>query len=135
MRYYNDSIGTTPSRTINGALSLFNEKIILIAGGSDKNIPFDTLGNAVAEKVKLLVLIGVTADKIEKAVKAAPGYKPGCPEIMRASSLEEAADICRQNAKKGDVVSLSPACASFDMFPNFETRGEKFKEIVNGFGD
>ncbi len=135
VRYYNDSIGTTPSRTINGALSLFNEKIILIAGGSDKNIPFDTLGNAVAEKVKLLVLIGVTADKIEKAVKAAPGYKPGCPEIMRASSLEEAADICRQNAKKGDVVSLSPACASFDMFPNFETRGEKFKEIVNGFGD
>lgn len=135
VRYYNDSIGTTPSRTINGALSLFSRKIILIAGGSDKKIPFDTLGETIVNKVKLLVLIGVTADKIEAAVKSAPGYRPGCPEIMRASSLEEAVALSRKNAEKGDIVSLSPACASFDMFPNFETRGKRFKEIVNGFND
>ncbi|MCI1955729.1 MAG: UDP-N-acetylmuramoyl-L-alanine--D-glutamate ligase [Oscillospiraceae bacterium] len=130
--YYNDSIGTTPSRTINGALSLFDRKILLIAGGYDKNIPFDPLGPAVVKNVKTLVLIGATAPKIEAAVKAAPGYRDGNPKILHASSLEEAVGLCRANAQSGDVVSLSPACASFDMFPNFETRGERFREIVNG---
>lgn len=130
--YYNDSIGTTPSRTMNGALSLFDKKILLIAGGYDKNIPFDPLGPAIVNKVKTLVLIGVTAPKIEAAVKAAPGYAEGNPKILHASSLEEAVELCRANAQSGDVVSLSPACASFDMFPNFETRGERFREIVNG---
>jgi UDP-N-acetylmuramoylalanine--D-glutamate ligase len=129
--YYNDSIGTTPSRTINGALSLFDRKILLIAGGYDKNIPFDPLGPAVVDKVKTLVLIGTTAPKIEAAVKAAPGYREGNPAILHASSLEEAVALCRANAKSGDIVSLSPACASFDMFPNFETRGERFREIVS----
>jgi UDP-N-acetylmuramoylalanine--D-glutamate ligase len=130
--YYNDSIGTTPSRTINGALSLFDQKILLIAGGYDKNIPFDPLGPAIVNKVKTLVLIGATAPKIEAAVKAAPGYREGNPKIFHASSLEEAVKICRAEAVKGDIVMLSPACASFDMFPNFETRGERFREIVNG---
>lgn len=129
--YYNDSIGTTPSRTINGALSLFDRKIVLIAGGYDKNIPFDPLGPAVVNHVKTLVLIGATAPKIEAAVKAAPGYREGNPKIVHASSLEEAVKLCRTDAVKGDIVSLSPACASFDMFPNFETRGERFREIVN----
>jgi UDP-N-acetylmuramoylalanine--D-glutamate ligase len=129
--YYNDSIGTTPSRTINGALSLFDRKILLIAGGYDKNIPFDPLGPAVVDKVKTLVLIGATAPKIEAAVKAAPGYREGNPAILHASSLEDAVALCRANAKSGDIVSLSPACASFDMFPNFETRGERFREIVS----
>ena len=132
VRWYNDSIGTTPSRTISGALSLFPQKILLIAGGYDKNIPFDPLGPAVVEKVGTLVLIGATAPKIEAAVKAAPGYREGSPRILHASSLEEAVALCRAEAKPGDVVSLSPACASFDMFPNFETRGEKFRELVNG---
>ena len=132
VRWYNDSIGTTPSRTINGALSLFPQKIILIAGGYDKNIPFDPLGPAVVDKVKTLVLIGATAPKIEAAVKAAPGYRSGNPKILHASTLEEAVDLCRAEARPGDVVSLSPACASFDMFPNFETRGEIFREIVSG---
>ena len=130
--YYNDSIGTTPSRTINGALSLFDRKLLLIAGGYDKNIPFDPLGPAVVEKVKTLVLIGQTAPKIEAAVKAAPGYREGNPKILRAASLEEAVELCRENAVSGDIVSLSPACASFGMFPNYETRGERFREIVNG---
>ena len=132
VKYYNDSIGTTPSRTISGALSLFDRRILLIAGGYDKNIPFDPLGPAVAEKVKVLVLIGQTADKIEQAVRSAPNYRPEELKILRASSLEEAVDLCRREAESGDVVSLSPACASFDMFPNFETRGEKFRELVNG---
>lgn len=130
--YYNDSIGTTPSRTINGALSLFDRKILLIAGGYDKKIPFDPLGPAIVKKVKTLVLIGVTAPKIEAAVKAAPGYREGNPAILHAKTLEEAVGLCRKNALDGDIVSLSPACASFDMFPNFETRGERFREIVNG---
>ena len=132
VKYYNDSIGTTPSRTISGALSLFDRRILLIAGGYDKNIPFDPLGPAVAEKVKVLVLIGQTADKIEQAVRSAPNYRPEELKILRASSLEEAVDLCRREAESGDVVSLSPACASFGMFPNFETRGERFRELVNG---
>ncbi|MCI1981848.1 MAG: UDP-N-acetylmuramoyl-L-alanine--D-glutamate ligase [Oscillospiraceae bacterium] len=131
VRYYNDSIGTTPSRTIRGALSLFDRKIILIAGGYDKKIPFDPLGPAIVKKVKTLVLMGDTAPKIEAAVKTAPGYCEGTPKILHASSLEEAVALCRAEAQKGDIVSLSPACASFDMFPNFETRGERFREIVN----
>ena len=130
--YYNDSIGTTPSRTIRGALSLFDRKILLIAGGYDKNIPFDPLGPAIVEKVKTLVLIGATAPKIEAAVRAAPGYREGGPAILHAATLEQAVALCRKNAERGDVVMLSPACASFDMFPNFETRGERFREIVNG---
>ncbi len=130
--YYNDSIGTTPSRTINGALSLFKQKIILIAGGYDKNIPFDPLGPAIVNKVKVLVLIGATAPKIEAAVRAAAGYREGNPLVLHASSLEEAVALCRSHAKSGDVVSLSPACASFGMFPNFEARGNRFREIVNG---
>ena len=130
--YYNDSIGTTPSRTINGALSLFDKKILLIAGGYDKKIPFDPLGPAIVNKVKTLVLIGATAPKIEAAVKAAPGYRDGNPVILHASTLEGAVALCRANARRGDIVSLSPACASFGMFPNFETRGERFREIVNG---
>lgn len=132
VRYYNDSIGTTPSRTIRGALSLFDRKILLIAGGYDKKIPLTPLGPAVVEKVKTLVLIGATAPKIEAAVKAAPGWREGSPLILHAGSLEEAVALCREHARPGDIVSLSPACASFGMFPNFEARGERFREIVNG---
>jgi UDP-N-acetylmuramoylalanine--D-glutamate ligase len=131
--YYNDSIGTTPSRTINGTLSLYEKKIILIAGGYDKKIPFDSFGPVVVDKVKTLVLIGNTADKIEASVKAAPQYREGCPKIIRANSLEEAVNACRREAVRGDIVSLSPACASFDMFPNYETRGEEFKKLVSQF--
>lgn len=129
--YYNDSIATTPSRTVNGALSLFSRKILLIAGGSDKNIPYDPLGPAVVEKVKTLVLMGATAPKIEAAVRAAGGYRRGNPEILHAASLEEAVALCRSHAVRGDIVSLSPASASFDMFPNFEARGEEFRKIVS----
>ena len=130
VKYYNDSIATTPTRTMAG-LSAFNQKVILIAGGYDKNIPFGVLGPAVTDKVKTLILLGVTADKIEDSVKKAPGYKAGNPEIVRVKTLEEAVKAARGAARGGDIVTLSPACASFDMFRNFETRGEAFKEIVN----
>nr|WP_319489365.1 UDP-N-acetylmuramoyl-L-alanine--D-glutamate ligase [uncultured Caproiciproducens sp.] len=128
--YYNDSIGTTPSRTANGTLKLFDRKIILIAGGYDKKIPFDSFGPAVVDGVKTLVLMGATADKIEASVKAAPKYSEGNPKIIRVQSLEQAVQTCRREANAGDIVSLSPACASFDMFPNYETRGEEFKKLV-----
>lgn len=129
--YYNDSIGTSPTRTIRGTLSLYPQKIILIAGGYDKKIPFDPLGPAVVEHVRLLILMGATAGKIEAAVKAASGYREGNPEILHASSMEEAVALAHQYAHEGDVVSLSPACASFDLYPNFEVRGDHFKQLVH----
>lgn len=130
VRWYNDSIATTPSRTVRGMLSLFPQKILLIAGGYDKKVPFEPLGEPVCEHVKTLVLMGATAPKIEAAVKGAKHYAPGAPEILHANSLEEAVALCREHAVCGDIVALSPACASFDMFPNFETRGDRFRELV-----
>lgn len=129
--YFNDSIASSPTRTISGTLSLYDHKIVLIAGGYDKKIPFDALGPAVVEKVKLLILMGHTADKIEAAVKKAPAYREGCPEILRVSSMEEAVRAARSHTAAGDIVSLSPACASFDLYPNFMARGNHFKELVN----
>ena len=132
VRYYNDSIASSPTRTIAGLRS-FKEMVILIAGGYDKNIPFDELGPEVVERVKLLVLCGATADKIRTAVESASGYVSGKPEILTAHSLQEAAELARSRAEEGDVVTLSPACASFDQFPNFMARGKAFKAIVNGW--
>lgn len=128
--YYNDSIATTPTRTMAG-LNAFDKKVILIAGGYDKKIPFDVMGPKVVEKVKTLILLGLTANKIEASVKKAEGYKEGNPKILHAKTLEEAADIAHKEAVRGDIVTLSPACASFDMFKDFETRGEIFKDIIN----
>ena len=132
VRYYNDSIASSPTRTIAGLRS-FNEKLILIAGGYDKNIPFDELGPEVVERVKVLVLCGATADKIRTAVESAPGYEAGKPVIVSASNLTEATELARRYAVEGDVVTLSPACASFDQFPNFMARGKAFKNIVNSW--
>ena len=131
VKYYNDSIATTPSRTICGTLSMYDQKIIMIAGGYDKLIPFDDLGPVVCDKVKAIVLMGVTAPKIEKSILDAPNYSENNPIIRHVSSLEEAVNVCRELAENGDIVSLCPACASFDMFPNYETRGEMFKDYVN----
>jgi len=130
VRYYNDSIATSPTRTIAG-LDAYNQKVILIAGGYDKNIPFGVLGPKVIEKVKCLVLLGNTADKIEAAVKAAPGYCAGNPPIIRADNLDEAVTAAKNAAVSGDIITLSPACASFDKFKNFEERGNAYKNIVN----
>lgn len=131
-RFYNDSIASSPSRTIAGLRS-FKEKVILIAGGYDKHIPFDVLGPEIVEHVKALVLCGATAGKIRQAVEQAAGYAPGKPKILEVAPFQNAVEAARDLAEKGDVVTLSPACAAFDQFKNFAERGKTFKEIVNSW--
>ena len=130
VKYYNDSIASSPARTTAG-LKSFNQKVILIAGGYDKKIPFDDFGEVVNEHVKELVLVGVTSEKIENAVKNASNYNG--LKIHRKTDFKDAVVTARCCAKDGDVVILSPACASFDLFKNFEQRGNCFKEIVMSF--
>ena len=125
VKFYNDSIASSPSRTT-AALNSFDEKIILIAGGYDKKIPFDDLGVLICQKVKNLVLVGHTADKIKAATDAAGGV----PTLVCAD-FKEAVLAAYKTAGEGDIVVLSPACASFDLFKNFEERGNLFKQIVN----
>ncbi len=132
VRYYNDSIASSPTRTIAGLRS-FQQQVILLAGGYDKHIPFDPMAPYIVEKVKLLILSGPTADAIEKVVREDPGYMEGHPRILHAPSMEEGVRMARQEAVPGDIVTLSPACASFDAYPNFAVRGKAFKEIVKGF--
>lgn len=131
VRYYNDSIATSPTRTIAG-LNAFNQKLIVIAGGYDKKIPYEPLAQSVNEKVKILILLGATAPKIEKAVTEYAGYNPDELQIVHVDTLEEAVAKARELAVEGDVVTLSPASASFDLYLNFEQRGHHFKNIVNG---
>lgn len=129
VRYYNDSIASSPTRTMAG-LKCFPEKVILIAGGYDKHIPFDDLGPAITEHVKQLILTGNTAPKIRKAVEAAPDFSEGSPVIEEYEDFRDAVLAAHRAAKSGDVVILSPACASFDKFRNFMERGNTFKRIV-----
>lgn len=129
IRFYNDSIASSPSRTIAG-LHAFDRKVILIAGGYDKQIPFDCLGPEIVKHVKLLVLCGATAKKIKDAVTAAPEYCADMPEIVLTQDLEEAVRTAFCHGKDGDIVTLSPACAAFDQFKNFMVRGKKYKELV-----
>ena len=126
VRYYNDSIASSPSRTIAGLRS-FPEKVILIAGGYDKHTPYDVLGPEICDHVKKLFLCGATGPKIRAAVEAAEGEKP---EIRDCADLEAATRAAAAAAKSGDVVIMSPASASFDAFKNFMVRGEFFKKIV-----
>lgn len=128
VRWYNDSIATSPTRTIAG-LSAFPGRVILIAGGYDKHIPFTPLAPEVIRHVKLLILCGATADAIERAVRECSDYA-GMPEIVRCSSLKECVDCAYARAQAGDVVTLSPACAAFDQFNNFMERGRFFKQLV-----
>lgn len=130
VKWYNDSIASSPTRTIAG-LNSFKQKLILIAGGYDKKIPFEPLAPKIIEKVKILILMGVTAPKIEAAVTCCEGYDSKELTILHVSSMQEAVRKAREVAKDGDIVSLSPACASFDLYPDFEARGRHFKELVN----
>lgn len=132
VKYYNSSIDSSPNRTIN-ALGVFKDKVILIAGGKDKGIPYDAVGPTIEQHVKILVLIGATSDKIYEAVKKNAEEKGIKSEVkvFRAESYEEAVGISAENAKDGDIVLLSPASTSFDRFKNFEERGKLFKKIVN----
>ena len=129
VKYYNDSIASSPTRTIAG-LKAFDKKVILIAGGYDKHIPFEPLAPVVTQKVKTLYLCGATAEKIENCIRAYADYA-GQPEIIRCKDIEEAVKRAHDGAVPGDIVTLSPACASFDAFPNFVARGNYYKDLVN----
>lgn len=129
VKYYNDSIASSPTRTIAG-LKAFDRKVILIAGGYDKHIPFEPLMPYLVEKVKTLYLCGDTADKIENCLRQFKDYD-GSPEIVRVKSIDEAVLLAHKTAVSGDIVTLSPACASFDAYPNFAVRGNHFKKLVN----
>lgn len=126
VRYYNSSIDSSPNRTIN-TLNVFPEKVIMISGGKDKGIPYDEIGPAIANHVKTLILIGATAQAIDEAVKKAGADV----ETIFVNSYEEAVLTAKSKANSGDVVLLSPASTSFDMFRNFEERGNLFKKLVN----
>ena len=132
VKYYNSSIDSSPNRTIN-TLRVFPNKVIMIAGGKDKGIPYDEIGPALAEHVKVLILIGATSDKIQEALDAEINKTGNGKdiEVIRATSYEDAVNTARSKAHAGDVVLLSPASTSFDMFRNFEERGNLFKKIVN----
>lgn len=130
VRYYNDSIGSSPTRTL-ATISVFDKPVILIAGGYDKNIPFEPLAEKGYQNVKELILLGVTKDKIKTVFDRVMKEKNVYIPVHIVNSLEEAVDKSREISKAGDAVVLSPACASFDMFPNFEVRGNRFREIVN----
>ncbi len=123
--YYNDSIASSPSRTIAGLRS-FTQKVILIAGGYDKHIPYDVLGPEIAAHVKLLVCTGATGGKIAQAARASEG----CPEILEIEDFYEAVRTASKRAERGDIVLLSPASAAFDKFKNFMVRGAEFKKTV-----
>ncbi len=132
VKYYNDSIASSPTRTALGTLSLYDFKITIIAGGYDKHIPYEPLGPVINDKVKTLILLGDTAPKIEEAVKNADNYNAGEIKIINVTNMEEAVAAAVENTAEGDIVSLSPASASFGLYRNFEERGNHFKSIVNG---
>lgn len=131
VRYYNDSIASSPTRTASGTLSLYDFRIILIAGGYDKHLDYTELGDVICKKVKLAILMGATADKIEKAIRDSAFYSENNPVITRVKDMKEAVAAARKNAKKGDIVSMSPASASFDLYKDFNARGKHFKSLVN----
>ena len=129
VRFYNDSIASSPSRTIAGLRS-FPKKVILIAGGYDKHIPYDVLGPEICAHVKKLFLGGATGEKIRQAVISCPEYDPKALEITDCGSFEPAVRAAAAAAKAGDVVLMSPASAAFDQFKNFMVRGDFYKKLV-----
>ena len=128
VRWYNDSIASSPSRTIAGLRS-FPGKVILIAGGKDKGISYDAIGPEINDHVKLLILCGATAGVIRAATERASNYRG--LEIVEVEDYPKAVDLANRRAGEGDVVLLSPASTSFDRFANFMERGKVFKDLVN----
>ena len=129
VKFYNDSIASSPSRTIAGLRS-FHQKVILIAGGYDKHIPYDVLGPEICSHVSKVFLCGATAAKIRTCIENCPSYAPGMPEITDCGSFDAAVHAAASAAAAGDIVLMSPASASFDAFKNFMERGNRFKELV-----
>ena len=132
VRYYNDSIATSPSRVISG-LKAFGTKIIVLMGGSDKGNDMSEMVPYILKYVKLLVLNGATADKIYDTIVADPNYKDSGIVIEKVPTMAEALEVAKSKAQSGDIVSLCPACPAFDQFKTFEYRGREFKRLVNEF--
>lgn len=130
VKWYNDSIGTSPSRTIAG-LNSFDEKIVLIAGGYDKHLDYTPIAKPIVENVSALVLVGATSEKISNAVETELKAQNKEMPIIKCTTLEETIQVAKRIAKAGEVVLFSPASASFDMFKNFAERGNIFKNLVN----
>jgi len=130
VRYYNDSISTSPTRTI-ACLDSFKERMVLIVGGYDKQIPFTQMGARIPTQVKTLILCGATAPAIREAVENAPTYPGSGLQIVETQTLAQAVEAAHAAAESGDVVALSPGCAAFDQFKNFMERGKVFKQLVN----
>ena len=127
VRWYNDSIASSPSRTIAG-LNSFPEKVVLIAGGKDKGVSYAPLGPVINDHVKRLILCGATAGAIRRAAEEAENFRG--LEILEAGDYPEAVALADRRSGEGDVVLLSPASTSFDRFRNFEERGRVFKDLV-----
>ena len=132
VKYYNSSIDSSPTRTA-AALSALNENKVVICGGYDKNIPFAPLADALCETTRCVVLTGATAPKIKEALLACPKYSPEKLLVIQEDDFDNAVYAARDAARFGECVLLSPACASFDRFSNFEERGARFKNIVSAF--
>ncbi len=130
--YYNSSIDSSPTRTLAALSALSGRDIVIICGGYDKKLDYSPLAEKLCESVRAVVLTGATAEKIERALLECPHYN-GYPEYCRVDGFEAAVIEARRMAKRGGCVLLSPASASFDAFPNFMVRGDRFCEIVNGF--
>ena len=130
--YYNSSIDSSPTRTA-AAISTLDRKPIVICGGYDKHIPFEPLGKTLCQRAKGVILTGATADVIRRAIEQDAGYGQSDLFVETCPDFEAAVNRARQVATEGDIVVLSPACASFDAFRNFEERGNTFRDIVNRF--
>ncbi len=130
VKYYNNSIASSPTRVL-ACLAAFDQKQILIQGGSDKGISFEPMADAICEKAKLLILMGETAEKIKAAVTSSEKFADSGLRIIMVKNMQEAVAQAHENAESGDIVTLSPACASFDMYRMFEERGNHFKQLVN----
>ena len=131
--FYNSSIDSSPTRTAAALSAIKDKKINLICGGYDKNIPFEPLAAAIAEagNVKSVTVTGATADKILAAIDTCEIFDKEKIKVVRKNGFEEAVKHASSIAESGEAVLLSPACASFDAFKNFEERGERFREIVD----
>ena len=130
VKWYNDSIGTSPTRTIAG-LNAFDEKIVLIAGGYDKHLDYTPIAKPIIENVSSLILMGATAPKIEEAVKKELEAQNKKMPIYHCLTLKETVEKAKEVARPNEIVLFSPASASFDLFKNFEDRGNQFKKLVN----
>ena len=127
--FINDSIASSPTRTIAGLHALPKPPVIIL-GGHDKHIPFDTLGDEVCLHAKAAVVVGETAQRIAAAIRASKCYDPGKLPLVEAPDFRAAVETAYGLAQPGDIVTLSPACSSFDFFKNFEERGNTFRAIV-----